>query len=378
MKILVLSHEYPPIGGGGGRFVEDLSMGLSERGHELWVLTTHFKDLSENEEHGNLRISRISCGRRVPYRARLVEMARYIVSGLWVGLRLIHQWNPDVIHVHFAVPAGVLAFVLSILTRTPYILTVQLGDVPGGAPAKTERWFRWIFPFTPPIWRSASAVIAVSEYTRQLALKHYPVNIRVIYNGFDYRTYQPRVLHAGDPPKVVWAGRFVPEKNPGQVVHTLLKLPDLDWSCVMIGDGIEKRSIEQQIAQSGLEERFTLPGWLSQEQVMDWFTRSDILFMPSLSEGLPLVGIQGLAAGLAIVASNIGGFADLVEPGSNGYLVDNPHGDGFIEPLRLLLSDPIQLRAFRETSHRMAGKFDIHLITDAYEKLLNEVSAGKE
>lgn len=109
---------------------------------------------------------------------------------------------------------------------------------------------------------------------------------------------------------------------------------------------------------------------------MDWFAHSDILFMPSLSEGMPLVGLQGLAMGLAIVASRVGGFVDLVEPHRNGYLVEAQDGGGFVQPLQELLTDPQRLRSFRQASHQVAKQFDIRLMIEAYEQLLVEVAGG--
>jgi len=370
LKILVLTHEFPPVGGGGARVIQDLCRGLSESGHELRVLTTHLEGLPQEEQLDGVRIVRIPCGRKVPYRARLVEMARFVAGGFLTGMRAMLSWRPDVIHVHFAVPAGALGWLLSALTGVPYVLTAHGGDVPDGAPEKTAGWFKWIYPFTHPIWRRAARIAAVSEQTRQLALRHYPVEISVIRNGFDFQALNPGQIQLGDPPRVIWAGRFMPEKNPIQVVRTLHGLRELAWTCVMIGDGPEKEPVEREIAQLGLGNRFTVTGWLTQGEVMDWFAKSDVLFMPSFMEGLPIVGLQGLAMGLAIVATRVGGFLDLVEPGSNGYLVDNPNGDGFCEPLRNLLTDTLQLKACRESSRLVASRFDIRLMIRAYDELL--------
>ncbi|HZD57325.1 MAG TPA: glycosyltransferase family 4 protein, partial [Anaerolineales bacterium] len=146
----------------------------------------------------------------------------------------------------------------------------------------------------------------------------------------------------------------------------------LDWDCVMIGDGPERARIEAEIARLGMQNRFNVPGWLHQDTVMDWFARSDILFMPSFSEGLPIVGLQGLVMGLAIVATRVGGFVDMVEPSRNGFLVENPNGDGFLEPLRILLSDARLLRSFRRASLVVADRFDIRYMVQAYHDLFME------
>jgi glycosyltransferase involved in cell wall biosynthesis len=365
------------VGGGGARVIEDLCCGLVNQGHELVVLTTHLDELPFEEEVNGVKVIRISCGRKLPYRARFSEMVRYVIGSFLQGWQVLKSWEPDLMHVHFAVPAGASTLALSRIKNIPYVLTAHLGDVPGGAPKKTDKWFRWVYPFTPPIWNSAARVVAVSEYTRQLALKCYSVDIHVIHNGFDLQDLKPEKIRVGEPPSLVWAGRFVPDKNPMQVVHTLAKLRELDWKCVMLGDGPERLAVKAEIIRYEMEDRIDLPGWMSQEEVMTCFAKSDVLFMPSFTEGLPIVGLQALVLGLAIVATRVGGFVELVDPGYNGYLIENAVGDGFSEPLRDLLSSPEKLLAFRKASIEKASQFDIRRIVNSYDKLFNEILEEK-
>ena len=374
MRILVLIHEYPPVGGGGGRVAQDLCRGLAARGHEIRLLTAHLKGLPARENTDGFEVIRLRSGRRLPYKAGLAAMAGYVLSAAWAGWGLARAWRPDVIHVHFAVPAGPAALFISRVTGIPYVLTAHLGDVPGGTPEKTGRWFRWIYPFTPPVWKSAARVAAVSEFTRELAARSYPVEIQVIPNGVDLAALGPGPLGAGSPPLLVFAGRFVPQKNPLQVVRTLAELRDLPWRCVMLGDGPLRAAVEEEIDRLDLRSRFVLPGWVEPQAVIDWFKKADILFMPSLSEGLPVVGVQALAMGLAIVAGRVGGFVDLVEQGGNGWLFDpaDPRQAG--EPLRRLLSDPRLLQAQREASRRIAGRFDLRRIVDEYDRILSDAA----
>src|SRR5919106_399093 len=155
MRILVLNHEFPPIGGGGGRAAEDICRGLTKWGHQIKVLTAHLGGLPYEEERDGYAIVRLSSLRTQPYKAGFLSMAAYILVGLWMGRRLIRSFQPEVIHAHFAVPGGALAWALSRLTGIPYVLTIHLGDVPGGVHDKTRDWFRWIYPFTRRIWSDA-------------------------------------------------------------------------------------------------------------------------------------------------------------------------------------------------------------------------------
>jgi len=333
--------------------------------------------LPKDETRNGVQILRLPSLRKYKFKAGLLAMVGYIVAASIAGTRLVRRWRPDLIHVHFAVPTGPVAWLLSKLTGTPYILTAHLGDIPGGAPEKTTGWFRWAFPFTPPIWKSAAQVVAVSEFSRQLALKHYPLDIKVIQNGVDTKTLSPGKIRVNTPPRVIFAGRFMPQKNPLQLVRVLGQLQDLEWTCTMLGDGPLMRDIREEIADLRLQERFSLPGWVTPEVVIDEFAQSDILFMPSRSEGLPVVGVQALSMGMAILASDIGGFIDLVEHGENGYLVEPDDKETFVESLRDLLTDSEKLLAFRQASRHKSKAFDVSYIVDQYEELFKNVRGKK-
>ncbi|MDZ4158162.1 MAG: glycosyltransferase family 4 protein, partial [Anaerolineaceae bacterium] len=218
---------------------------------------------------------------------------------------------------------------------------------------------------------------AVSDFTRSLALKHYPVNIKVIPNGVDLEAINPGEIVTQEPPHIVFAGRFMEQKNPLQIVRTLAAVRDLRWTCALLGDGPLRPSVEREIANAGLVDRFTLTGWVTPEEVLDWFGRSDILFMPSRSEGLPVVGVQALAMGLAIVASRVGGFVDLVSDGKNGWLLDCRDQPGFESVLRKLLGSPGELLKMRQNSRVIAHRFDIRWVVDAYEGLLTEAAQSR-
>ena len=373
MRVLMLIYEFPPVGGGGGRVAEDICRGMVKRGHELFILTSHYKGLPRHETLDAMTIQRVPVGRQVPFKAHFLDMLGYILMGFFPALKAIRRWKPDVMHVHFAVPSGALALPLSLLTGVPYVLTAHLGDVPGGVPDKTERWFRWIFPLTPPIWKRAARVFGVSEFTRQLAKESYGIEAQVIPNGVDLELLDPGKIAINQPPRILFAGRFVTQKNPVQVVRALSELRHLSWNCVMVGDGPLRAAVETEIECQQLGERFTLTGWITPEEVIEWFRQGDILFMPSLSEGLPVVGVQALAMGLAIVASRVGGFIDLVEPGRNGFLLDDHSEQSGIASLDELLSEPEKLLAFRQYSRQHARKFDITQIVEDYENELMQI-----
>jgi L-malate glycosyltransferase len=377
MKILVLSHEYPPIGGGGGKVAEDICEGLVKYGNQVKVITTHLKGLPAVETRSGVELIRLRSGRKFAYKASFSSMALYIATGFLRAMKEIREWKPDLIHVHFAVPAGVIGQWASFYTGVPYVLTAHLGDVPGGVPEKTDKWFRWVKPFTPPIWNNAAKIVAVSAFTRQLALQYYPVPIDVIPNGVAIDLYDPGPIKVNDPPMIVFAGRFVPQKNPIQLVQSLSDIQDLPWRAALVGDGALRPDVEAEIQKLGLQDRIELPGWLTPAEVMEWFRDGDILFMPSLSEGLPVTGVQAMAMGLAVIAGNRGGFIDLVEDGRNGYLFDPTDRQGFSDALRKVLSDRLLLLNMKQNSRQMSATFDLGNIVKQYQDVFSQIVAER-
>jgi glycosyltransferase involved in cell wall biosynthesis len=378
LHILTLSHEYPPIGGGGGKAAQDLCGGFAKMGHSVRMITAHYKDLTMKETLDGVEILRVRSLRLKPYKAGAITMAAFVLKG-WIKARNeIKRQKPDLIHVHFAVPAGWIAYLLWKEFKIPYIITTQLGDIPGGVPHKTDRWFRWVFPFTPAVWKSAVRVIAVSAFTRNLVLAKYPVDVQIIHNGVHLESINPNNLIVQNPPMIVFAGRFTQQKDPIQIIRTLSKLKDIPWRCTMVGDGPLRSEIMQAIDKAEINDRFLFTGWVSPTEVREIFLNSDILFMPSLSEGLPLVGVQALAAGLALLVSDIGGFIDLIEAGCNGYKLPPGNHDDWEKMLRMMLTDPELTKEFKKHSFKLAERFDINRIVRQYVEIFMQVANQSE
>ena len=377
MRILVIIHEFPPIGGGGGPIARDLSAEWVKNGHQVRIVSAHYGELPHREIWNGIEVIRLSSFRTEPYRAKIKAMSGFIVSAVWYCLFKMKDFHPDIIHVHFAVPGGPVGLLVSKLKRIPYVLTAHLGDIPGASPEKTGQWFRFIRPLTPPIWRHAAKVIAVSEYSRKIALQTYDVPIQVIPNGVDYQNIKAHSVQPHAVPQIVFAGRFVPQKNLLQIIQTCEKIKKLSWHCTLIGEGQEKESMINLIQTAGLADRFTLPGWKTPEEVIDIFKNSDILFLPSKNEGLPVVGIQAMSCGLALILSSAGGNPEIITAGQNGFVEDPDDTNGFVRDLSLLLQDPDLLFRFRKMSLESAQRFDIKTTAKTYESVFLSLTDKK-
>ena len=371
MRILVVNYEYPPVGGGGGRVAAQVAVELARRGHEVRVQTSRCGDLPSRQMISGVDVRRVFSFRRKADTCSVPEMAGYVVSNVWPVCRAAQSWRPDVMHVHFAVPTGPVAWLARRLTGVPYVLTAHLGDVPGGAPEQTDRLFRVVKPLTRPIWRDAAAVTAVSTHVASLAESAYDIKPRVILNGI--------AKHADAPPdpapdgtlRLLFVGRMSVQKNPVFLARVLAALKGRPWRAVFLGDGPLAGALREELGRAGVGSQCELRGWADEKEVRAALDRSDVLLMPSLSEGLPVAAIEAAAHGLAICGSAIPGLRDVLEDGVNGWSCPLDDQAAWVRAVEQAWDDRDGLRRRQEGSLRLAERFDLQGIVDAYEETLS-------
>ncbi len=372
MKILVLNYEYPPVGGGGGRLTMKLCEAFVARGHVVRVVTAGVGSLAGRETRGGVGILRPQSFRRRRDTCTVPEMGLYLATSLPAALHEARRWKPDVVHAHFVVPTGLLALALRRLAGVPYVVTAHLGDVPGGVPEQTGGLFRLAGAPARAVWRGAAARTAVSSFVASLAEQSLGPRPEVILNGIPPVPAPPP--RPPGPPKILMAGRLSIQKNPLLAIEALGRLCDLPWALEVAGGGPLMAAMKDATARLGLSGRVTCPGWLDESGIAARMRESDILLMPSLHEGLPMVAVEALWHGMAIVAGRIPGMADVVTEGVNG-LLRPLEPEAFAEALASLLKDPQRLATMQKNSREAARRFDFDASTTAYLRIL-ERAAG--
>ena len=380
MRILILCYEYPPVGGGGGRVARSVGEEMVKRGHAARVQTAGMKHLPGHETINGVEVFRTESFRKREDTCSVVEMGLFLLTSFRPTLRHIRAWKPDVIHAHFAMPTGVLAWLANLLTGVPYVLTAHLGDVPGGVPQQTDKLFRVAGWLARLIWKKAAAATAVSGFVQELAVKAYRRPVVKILNGIrlgdEISDFRFQISDCSRPRHFVFLGRFNPQKSPGFAVDALATVADLpNWRFTMIGDGPLMPEVRERIAFHRLQDRVTLTGWLDTEAVAEILKRADVLLMPSLSEGMPVAAVEALKHGLAIVGSDIPGLYDVIDNGVNGYLVEPGNRDAFAHKLRGLLTGDGTLPAMQNASLKKAREFDLTRIVDQYEEVLLQAAS---
>ncbi|MFM8886294.1 MAG: glycosyltransferase family 4 protein [Chthoniobacterales bacterium] len=373
MKILTVCYEYPPVGGGGGNMARNIACGLALRGHEVKVQTVRLRGLARMEVSGGVEIRRSFGFRRRPDFCSVPEMAGYLAGAFFPAWKLAASWKPDVVHAHFAVPSGALALPLRAVTGVPYALTVHLGDLPGGNPDQTDRLFRLLNPFIRPVWRKAGGVSASSRFAAGLAKAAYGLEPEIIPNGISMAGRPPLAQPPGKVVRFVAIGRFNPQKNFPWMIRALARC-EFPWTLDLIGGGTQEKEIRDSVAGTTTGDRVRFRGWLSEPEMRAVLSGSDIMLMPSTSEGNPVSAIEALKQGVAIVGSTTPGLNDLIADGANGYAVPVESDNRFVACLRDLAANPRKLSAMKTRSLELSRSFDIELIAGKFEQFLARVS----
>lgn len=144
-------------------------------------------------------------------------------------------------------------------------------------------------------------------------------------------------------PVLLFLGRVGARKGVPELVEALHRISGIEgWRAVIAGDG-DVAETRERIAALGLSARITVPGWVGPDEARALLASSDILVLPSFDENLPMSVIEGMSAGLAVVATPVGAVEDIIRDGDTGLLV--PPGDpaSLAEALCKLVQDP-QLR----------------------------------
>lgn len=196
----------------------------------------------------------------------------------------------------------------------------------------------------------ADALLTVSENMRQTAIARFgarPDKVHTIVNGFDTRVFHPRDQTAmrrkfGLEPGIrliLYVGRFVEAKGIRELIAAFQSIAANDPSArlAMVGDGVMRDDLSRIVAERGLADKVLLPGGMEPEAVAEWIGASDVLTLPSWSEGYPNVLVEALACGRPVVATDVGGTREIVSV-SNGIMIPARDAGALASALELALA----------------------------------------
>lgn len=232
------------------------------------------------------------------------------------AIKLLQRLQPDILSVH-STKAAYIGRLANRWTRFPVVYTLHgLSYITASTWMKRKAaiWLELLFS------RLTTSYVFLSKSDANI-LKAIPSSKRtIIANG----TRQLEVSNElnipnQDCPRILWVGRLSSPKDPLRLLNDLAEVQHLEWHLDIVGEGALEEPVRKKIDDFNWNERVTLHG-----QVLDpgpLYKQASFVVLSSKAEGQPLVILEAMAHGKAVVASDVGAIRELVDEGVTGYLV---------------------------------------------------------
>ncbi|MCG2578662.1 glycosyltransferase [Dechloromonas sp. XY25] len=238
----------------------------------------------------------------------------------------------------------------------------------------------------PFFWRAWATVFVCAAQKRHwlhrgLGSRRNPV----IYNGVDVEHFHNRftaderqalrrVIGLGEADYVIGISAVLrPEKNHRQLVDalTVLRQLGLPAHLLVIGDGPQRAALEAQARTAGVAEQLHITGFV--QDVRPYLAACDVVVLCSLSiETFSLAALEAMAMGKPVVHSNIGGAAEMIEPGRNGHLFAAGDTIDLVSCLAVLAEHRYATQMGTAARQLVEARFSEGCMVDRYERLLAE------
>lgn len=341
--------------GGAQRYVFDLAINLPKDRFEVIVAAGGNGQLFDKLRAASIRTITI------PGLHRDVNIFKEILS-FWNLFKIFRDERPDTIHLNSTKIGGLGALAAFAAKLTTYNLQLTTIFTVHGWGFNEDR----PLPIRAVIflisWLSAlfqDKIICINNADFKVAKKFIPRRkLALIFNGIGPIDFLPRVEARNFLAQKI--GRPIAEdviligttaeltKNKG-LEYLVTALPRLNLGThkgltLMIGEGEKREKLQKQMNMLGLQDIIFLLGFIP--DAARYLKAFDIFALPSLKEGLPYTIMEAMAAGLPVIATNVGGIPDLVEHGKTGLLVSPKDVIGLAEAIKMLMQNKIMRKEF--------------------------------
>ena len=290
--------------------------------------------------------------------AMVKQLAYFLEAGLLAAqmrkLALAH------LHNHFADSSCSVAMLAAAIGGLSFSFTLH-------GPAEFFELSRWRLDEKV---RRARFVVCISSFCRsQAMIAAAPESwdkLRIVHCGVDVGLFPAR-RHEGRGRRLLFVGRLAPVKGGFVLIAALAQLPDVTLD--IVGDGPSREALAERAAALGLADRVVFHGYMDETGVRDRLAAADVFVLTSFAEGVPVVLMEALAAGVPAVATRIAGIPELIDDGVTGLLVPPAEPTATADAVRRLLDDP-ELRNRIAAAGREKVEREFNLETES-ERLAN-------
>jgi glycosyltransferase involved in cell wall biosynthesis len=301
--------------------------------------------------------------------------------------RAIAAHRIDVIHSHFAWPAGFGGALAAAETGVPLIASLRgmdllASDALGYGLRRDAAFARAL----RRLLATATRTVYATEFMRTAAIDAGAPDDRtiVIRKGVDLGRFHPaadrrlarRSLGLGAP-VILAVGTLIPRKRHDLLIDALAPLADRPWTLVICGEGPDRPALEAQALALGVGDRVRFAGQVDRDAVARHFSAADIFVHPAALEAAGNVILEALASGVPVVCTDAGGPREYVVDGQTGFVVPADDRRALTAQIRLLLEQPA-LRAAVSLAARTTAErvYDYRRMVGDYADVYERCARG--
>ncbi len=379
MRVLQLTQRFPPAIGGVENHVLNLASKLTESGLRVDVFASDsmrdvpFRRLEGETSKFPFTLRRFHAIKLAAMPHGLGIVAPAMIPGAF-------SQSTDLIHAHaygyFPTYVGALA---RRIRKVPLVITPHSNT---GRSRAAKRIFDILVPTLT--LRQAQRIIALTEseaeYLTVLGIPRQ--QIVVIPNGVnlaEFANIRPKTIRDNDA-TIIFVGRLYPKQKGLEVlIQALSHIPrSVKFRLDLVGEDWGAVSGLLQLArQIGVDDRVVVRGSSGRDSLLHSYASADLLVLPSLFEAFGIVLLEAMAAGLPVVASNVGGIPEVVEDGKTGLLVKPGDSERLGAAIEKLLSDDSLRKAMSDAGRKRASLFSWDLLVPKIKRVYEEVIAEK-
>jgi 1,2-diacylglycerol 3-alpha-glucosyltransferase len=380
MRILILSHGYPPTISGVTLVVQKIARAMVKRGHAVRVITASDKGDPYHDEDQGVELVRLQSTANPfwsegPLPIILKDDLEQMTS----------DFEPDVINIHENALLSMQLIRLNDDLEIPQILTCHY------LPRFVTHFLNWGDGIDELIeniaWEYSIRMINLYDHvtfptqTQQKAFIEEGLEIpsTVISNGVDTTRYHPGPdghqdleekyeLPTGS--RILFVGRLAVDKKIDLLIRAMPKIrQELDGHLLIVGRGDARQELEALARNLDLEECVHFLGFVPEEDLPALYRRADLFTIASDTEVQSIPTLQAVVTGLPVVAVDAGALPELAQDGRNGFLVPPDSVRGLKEAFLNVLGNPKKAEEFGKESLEIGEKHKDEHTFSSYEEL---------
>lgn len=365
MNILLISWEYPPIGGGVSVVVHGLMKSLCEMNHKVDLITMNFKNLPEKEALFKTgTIHRINCLRKKRDVASQFEMGLFVIKSCKFINHLLDDTSYHAINSHGIFPSGIIGHYISRKYNLPHFVSSHGSDIPGHNPYHYGIPMKILFPLWKKILKHSRSIIVSGNALKREILNHYPAaQISNIYFGVD-ENYLP---YNKKENIILLVGRLVKLKGYHYFINAIKDM-DISYRIILVGEGPLYKELKAQSYKCKTPIEFV--NQLDRKSMKCLFKKAKLFIHPSISEGFSIVLMEALSSGTPVITTTTDGCKAVV--GDAAYMVEPESEMEIKSAIKTLINDENQLRLLSEKSvDRFRGFYTWEKMAENYINLFS-------